>query len=198
MMIYQNKILIDLYASVIYLAYSYSSHIFIIVYGTYKHLCTCLPVSCRCRYVLYNRFKKIRHIIGIFFKAFFCPTCSCTCIYKRAVKLSVIGIKLYKQLQNFVHHFFGSCLFSITFIDQTYHIKVQIQGFSKHEFCLRHGSFIGIYYQYDTVYHFKDSFNFSSKIRMPGGVYNIYLNALVVNCGILGKYGDSSFSFQII
>ena len=62
MVVDDHHLLVDLNASVVYLAYADPSHIFIVVNGADQNLGAGVRISFRCRNVIDNGFKQGNHV----------------------------------------------------------------------------------------------------------------------------------------
>ena len=62
---------------------------------------------------------------------------------------------------------------------------------------LGHRTFCGVNEKNNAVYHFKDTFDFTAKVSVTGGVDDVYLNTVANDRCVFRKYGDSSFSFEV-
>ena len=74
----------------------------------------------------------------------------------------------------------------------------KLQCLGKHETGLRHGAFGCIYQQENAVNHFEHTLYLAAEIGMARGVYDIDLNAVILNGGILCENCDSSFTLDVV
>ena len=74
---------------------------------------------------------------------------------------------------------------------------IELKSSLKNKASLGHGAFSRVNEQYNAVNHLKNSLNLAAEIRVTGGVYEVDLDVLVVNCRILGENGDTSFFFKV-
>ena len=91
-MIADYDLLIDFYGSVINFAHTDTSHVFIIINGTYQHLGPCLRVTFRCRNVVYNCLKKRLHIHPWFIGIHRSNSGLRGSKYKRTIQLCIVSI----------------------------------------------------------------------------------------------------------
>ena len=86
----------------------------------------------------------------------------------------------------------------VHFVDDNQRFFAQSQSLFKHVSGLRHAAFYCVYKQQNAVYHRQDTFHFAAEIGVSRGVDNVDFRAVVVNCRVLCKYGNSAFSFDIV
>ena len=74
---------------------------------------------------------------------------------------------------------------------------VERQRALKHESRLGHGTLCRVNKQNNAVYHLKYTLDLAAEVSVAGGVNDIDLYILVMNCGILRKNGDTSLAFDV-
>ena len=184
MVIYNHAFLVVLNGAVVYFPDSNSSHIFVIINGTYKNLGVSLRISLRLRDIINDGLEQRTHIRFRIFQRFLCKTRPCGSKYKRTVKLFIRSIQIHEKFQGFVNHIRRSCLRTINLIDTYDNAKVQFQGFLKYKLRLGHWSLKGVHHKNYTVHHLKNTFHFAAKVCMAWRIDNIDFHSLIKNCRI--------------
>ena len=198
MMVADNDFLIDPYDAVVHFADTDTAYIFIVVNGADEYLGAGFAVAFGCRDVVDDGFKQRLHADAGGGGIRGGNACFCGGVDKGTVQLGVVRVKFQEQFQHFVHHFIRPGFGTVDFIDAYDDWKLQFQSLPKHEFGLGHGSFEGIYYQDDTVYHFQNTFHFSAEIGVTGSVYNIDFCVFIHDGSIFGQNGNSAFPLNVI
>ena len=101
------------------------------------------------------------------------------------------------KFKNLINYGIRSCFRTVNLIDTYDNRKFQLKCFSQNEFCLRHSTFKCINNKYNTIYHLKNTFYFSTEIGMSRSVNDIDLCIFINNCSVFGKNGNPSFPFNI-
>ena len=73
-----------------------------------------------------------------------------------------------------------------------------MDGFFKHETCLRHRTFEGVDQKQNTVGHIQDTFNLTAEIAVAWSIYNVYFHIFITHRYVFRQDGDTSFTLQVV
>ena len=181
MMVADDNLLVYLNIAVVNLSDTDAPYIFIVVNRADKNLCTSVRVSLGSGNIVKDCLKQRRHVNAcrVLFQG--SDACFGGCVYKRAVKLGIVGVKLQEQLQNLVDNLAGTRLGTVNLVDAHDDGKLELQCLLQYEFCLWHCALKRIDNKDDTIYHFQDTLYLAAKVGMSRRVNNIYLGAFIHN-----------------
>ena len=74
----------------------------------------------------------------------------------------------------------------------------KLQSLLQYKSCLRLCALEGIHKQQNAVHHLKYTLHLAGKIRVTGGIHNIYLHAVVHTGGIFCENGNSALPLQVV
>ena len=114
------------------------------------------------------------------------------------IELLVRGVQIHQKLVAFVYDLIDSCVWAVYLVYNYYYPVTKLQGVLQNESCLRHRTFCSVNKQDNAVNHLQNSFNLAAEISMAGGVYNIYLDVVIHNRGVLGKNCNASFTLDVV
>ena len=184
--------------SVLYLADTDPSHIFIVVDGADQYLGIRFWIALRSGDIFQDSLKKRSHIFRRVLKVKNRMTGFCGRIEERTVKLLVGSVQIHQKFQYLVDHFVGTGFGTVNLIDADNDMKIQLQGFFQYELGLGHCALKSVHKKDHAVYHFQHTLYLSAEIRMSGGVDNVDLNALIMDGRVLGQNGDAALALDII
>jgi hypothetical protein len=102
-----------------------------------------------------------------------------------------------KQVERPVQHVINDRILTIDLVDDHNRAVPQCQGFSQHECRLRHGTFLGVHQQQDSIYHPEGPLDLTAKVGVPRRIDQIDFDAVIRDARILGANGDPTFPFLI-
>ena len=74
----------------------------------------------------------------------------------------------------------------------------KVKSFLKNKLSLRHNTFKCINNKNNTVYHFKNTFNFSTKVSMAWSINDVDFCVFICDGSVFRKNCNTSFSFNIV
>jgi hypothetical protein len=89
------------------------------------------------------------------------------------------------------------CVRPVYLVHYDYDPVAQLQGAAEHETRLGHRALGGINKQKDAVDHFQNPFHLAAEIGVAGSVHYVYFHIVVMNGGVLCKYGNPALSLQV-
>src|SRR5690554_3474713 len=95
-------------------------------------------------------------------------------------------------------YFFRTAVGLVNLVDYNNWFETQVKCLLQYEAGLGHRSLKGVNKQQYSVGHVEHPFNLSTEVGVAWGVYDVNLGSFPVYRDVLGKYGDSSFPFQVI
>ena len=114
-----------------------------------------------------------------------------------AFELFFVCIQIKQKVINFLGYFFVSCIRTVSLVYYDDNLVTQRKCFGQYKTGLRHWTFERVNQQDNTVYHFEDTLNLAAEVCMSWGVNDVDLCAFIVDCSILCKDGDTSFTFKV-
>ena len=197
-MVEEHQLLIDGDGAVFDFSYADTAHIFVVIDGTDQYLGVCLGIAFGSGDIFENGLKQWLHVLRGILEIEDCVPGLGRCVEERTVELFVRSIQIHEKFENLVDDFFGAGLRTVDLVDAYDYMQIEFQGFFKHKFCLRHGTFEGIHKKDDTVHHLEHSLDFAAEVRMARGIDYVDLDTFIMYRCIFGKNGDSSFPLDIV
>ena len=198
MMVYKNHILVYSDCTVLYFTNSDTTNIFIVVNRADQHLGRSFRITFRSRNVVKDSLEQWFHILFFIREIKDSNTSLCRSVYKRTFKLVIRSTEVDKEFKHFINYVIRSCFRTVNLIDTYDNRKFQLESFSQNELCLRHSTFKCINNKYNTIYHLKNTFYFSTEVSMSRCVNDIDLNTIIMNGSILRKDCNSTLTLDII
>ena len=115
----------------------------------------------------------------------------------REFQLLVGGAEVDEQIVNFVEHFVGAGVLAVNLVDDDHHGQAGLKGLAQHETGLRQRPFRGVHQQDRAAGHGKGALHFATEVGVAGSIDNVDFYALPVDGAVLGRNGDTAFTFQI-
>ena len=114
------------------------------------------------------------------------------------VELIFLGVKIDKQVVDFVEHLLRTRVGSVDLIDDNDGRQFGFESFAQYVAGLRQRTFAGVDQQHHSVDHFQCAFHFATKIAVAGRIHDVDLHVVIEDGRVLGQNGDAALALQFV
>ena len=195
--VHDHHFLVHAELSVIDLADADAADVFVIVDGGNEKLQRGVRITFGCWDRFEDGIEERPHVDALVAQILHRPAVARGREDEGAVQLLLGSIQFQQQVQDLIHHFFGTGFRTVDLVDADDHVQVQFQCLGKHEAGLRHGAFESVHHEDDTVHHLQDALHLAAEIGVAGSIHDVDLHTLVGDSGVLRQDGDPALALQV-
>ena len=86
----------------------------------------------------------------------------------------------------------------MSLVDNHDWLEAQLDGFLKHEACLRHGAFESVDHQQHTVGHVEHALHLAAEVAVARSVDNVDFVTFIADRDVFGEDGDTTFTLEVV
>ncbi len=116
----------------------------------------------------------------------------------REVQLLVAGAEVVEQVEDLVDDPVRTRARTVDLVHHHDRTQAGLERLLGHEAGLRHGAVLGVDHQQYGVHHAHHALDLTAEVGVAGGVDNVDVVAVPLQCGVLGQDGDAAFLFLVV